>query len=115
MRNTISGKAALAILTVCFTRNAFADDTGSYSGYEFAKEAKISMEQASWWVLNAYPRAVITDRALERDGDSGQLRYVFELKSQAQPFEVSFDAATGYNLEAHFVPNNGTTATGTED
>jgi len=113
MRNSIFGKAALAILAVCFTRNAFADDTGYYSGYELAKDAKISMAQASWYVLNAYPQSVITDRSLERD--AGQLRYVFELKSNAQPFEVSFDAVTGYNLEAHFVANNGTTATGTED
>jgi len=85
-----------------------------YSGYEFANDAKISMEQASWFVLNSYPRAVITDRALERDAGSGELRYVFELKSDAQPFEVSFDAVTGYSLEAHFVPND-TTAIGTEE
>lgn len=106
MRNILFAAPVLAALALSPPAHA-----QEYSGYELAKDARISMAQASWFVLNAYPQAVITDRALERDG--GQLRYVFKLKSKAQPFEVSFDAVTGEHLEAHFVPND-STATGTE-
>ena len=71
----------------------------AYDGQKYAKDAAITMEQASQIALEAVPGATITDRELEREKGGSGLRYSFDLKGPQGEREVGVDAQTGKVLE----------------
>jgi len=75
-----------------------ANDSLAYTGEELAKDAKISMDQASAIALKARP-GKITDKELEREPGGSGLRYSFDIKSGGFTYEVGVDAKTGKVLE----------------
>jgi uncharacterized membrane protein YkoI len=85
------GAASLALL-------AIAPPAIAYTGQEFAKDAKITLEQARTIALRAHPGR-ITDQELEKERGGSGLRYSFGIKSGAATQEVGVDAKTGRVLE----------------
>ncbi len=85
--------AALIALSAAFSTTSFA-----YSGEEFAKETKITMEEATKIALKARPGEV-TDKELEHEKGGSGLRYSFDIKSGGVTYEVGVDAKTGKVLE----------------
>lgn len=71
----------------------------AYDGRKFAKDAAITMEQASQIALKAVPGATITDRELEREKGGSGLRYSFDLRTPHGERELGVDARTGKVLE----------------
>lgn len=95
-RNTASKNRVMALLGLALTVaavNAFA-----YTGQEFAREAKISMEQARGIALKAHP-GKITDEELEKEKGGSGLRYSFDIRHGKVTQEVGVDAQTGKVLE----------------
>ena len=76
----------------------FAADAFAYTGSEFAKDAKISLEQARSIALKTAP-GQITDEELERERGGSGLRYSFDIKIGKSVHEVGVDAETGAVLE----------------
>jgi len=70
----------------------------AYTGTEFEKDAKISIEKASAIALKARP-GKITGRELEREKGGSGLRYSFDVESRGVTYEVGIDAVTGKVLE----------------
>jgi uncharacterized membrane protein YkoI len=70
----------------------------AYTGAKFAKNANVTMGQATAIALKARP-GTITDRELEREGGGSGLRYSFDVRSQGIVYEVGVDAKTGAVLE----------------
>jgi uncharacterized membrane protein YkoI len=70
----------------------------AYSGEKYAKDAKISIRQATAIALKARP-GKITDRELEREKGGSGLRYSFDITSRKIKYEVGVDAQTGAVLE----------------
>lgn len=70
----------------------------AYSGERLAKNAQITMEQATEIALKAHP-GKITDKELEREKGGSGLRYSFDVLSKGVTFEVGVDAKTGTVLE----------------
>ncbi|MEP6829996.1 MAG: PepSY domain-containing protein [Rhizomicrobium sp.] len=81
----------VAAIAVFSTGTAFA-----YTGEDLAKNAKLTMQQATAIAQKARP-GTITDRELEREG--GGLRYSFDVKAKGRTYEVGVDAMTGKVLE----------------
>lgn len=89
-------------------RSAFIALTGlgllapahAYTGEEFAKDAKISLEKARAIALKAHPGR-ITDQELERESGGSGLRYSFDIREVKgkRTQEVGVDAMTGAVLE----------------
>ena len=70
----------------------------AYSGENMAKEAKITLTQATAVALKARP-GVITDTELEKEPGGSGLRYSFDVKRGTTTYEVGVDAQTGKVLE----------------
>ena len=70
----------------------------AYSGEKLAKNAKITMEQATEIVLKARPGKII-DKELEHEKGGSGLRYSFNVVSKGTTYEVGVDAKTGTVLE----------------
>jgi uncharacterized membrane protein YkoI len=70
----------------------------AFTGQELAKDAKVTIQQASAIALKARP-GQITDRELEREVGGSGLRYSFDVKSHGVTYEVGVDAVTGKVLE----------------
>ncbi len=70
----------------------------AYTGSEFAKETKVSLEQARAIALKAVPGR-ITDEELEREKGGSGLRYSFDIAAGKVTHEVGIDAKTGDMLE----------------
>ncbi|MDS0859817.1 PepSY domain-containing protein [Burkholderia pseudomultivorans] len=85
------GMAAAAVLATSVAAFAF-------TGQEYAKEAKISIDQARAAALKAHPGKV-TDEELEKEAGGSGLRYSFDIKTQKGTQEVGVDARTGAVLE----------------
>ena len=84
---------------------ASAANTHAYTGQNFAKEAKISIEQARVIALKAHS-GKITDEELEQEKGGSGLRYSFDIRHGNVTQEVGVDARTGKLLEnAPEVPN----------
>ena len=71
----------------------------AYDGQKYAKDAAVTMEQASQIALKAVTGATITDRELEREEGGSGLRYSFDLKTPQGERELGVDAGTGKVLE----------------
>ena len=88
MKNHIMFSAlALSVALFASSGGAFA-----YSGQEFSKDAKLSLEEARAIALQANPGKV-TDEELEKF--KGGLRYTFDIKSGGKTKEVSVDGNNG--------------------
>ncbi len=71
----------------------------AYTGETLAKDAKVTVEQATAIALAARP-GTITDTELERESGGSGLRYSFDVKSGTGTiYEVGVDASTGDVLE----------------
>ena len=77
---------------------AAAANSFAYTGQNFAKEAKISIEQARAEALKAHP-GKITDEELEQEKGGSGLRYSFDIQQGKVTQEVGVDAKTGKVLE----------------
>jgi uncharacterized membrane protein YkoI len=75
-----------------------ATSASAYGGEKYAKDAQISIRQASDIALKARP-GKITDRELEREKGGSGLRYSFDITSHKVKYEVGVDAQTGAVLE----------------
>jgi uncharacterized membrane protein YkoI len=75
-----------------------AGTASAYTGREFAKEAKFSLEQARMIALKAMPGR-ITDEELEREKGGSGLRYSFDIAAGNVTHEVGVDAKTGEVIE----------------
>ena len=92
-RNIISA-SLLALGVLGASASAFAFD-----GQQFAKEAKIGLEQARAAALKQIPGGAIADEELEREPGGSGLRYSFDIKAGKAVHEVGIDAKTGSVLE----------------
>jgi uncharacterized membrane protein YkoI len=93
MKISIAFVMTAALLISLSPMSAYA-----YSGENHAKDAKISIRQASEIALKARP-GKITDRELEREKGGSGLRYSFDITSHKTKYEVGVDAQTGTVLE----------------
>lgn len=80
-------------LMVTFPAGALA-----YTGEELAKDAKVTIDQASAIALKVRP-GTITDKELELERGGSGLRYSFDIKNGGVTYEVGVDAKTGKVLE----------------
>ena len=85
--HSIFSALALSVILAASSGAAFA-----YSGQEFSKDAKLSLEEARAIALKANPGKV-TDEELEQF--KGGLRYTFDIKTGGKTKEVSVDGNTG--------------------
>ena len=70
----------------------------AYTGDSMAKEAKITLHDATAIALKARP-GTITDKELEKEPGGSGLRYSFDVKNDGTTYEVGVDANTGKVLE----------------
>jgi uncharacterized membrane protein YkoI len=85
-------------LMLCVAVGIAATPAFAFTGQRFAREAKVSLEQARAAALKAYP-GTITDQELEKERGGTGLRYSFDIKNGATTHEVGIDALTGRLLE----------------
>ena len=88
----ITAAATLSVLGAATAAQAF-------DGQQYAKDAKVSLEQARQTALKAVPGGSIADEELEREKGGSGLRYSFDLKVGQGEREVGVDAVTGKILE----------------
>jgi uncharacterized membrane protein YkoI len=69
-----------------------------YKGEALAAKAKVTLDQARAIALKARP-GKITDYELENEVGGTGLRYSFDIRANAKPYEVGVDARTGLVLE----------------
>ncbi len=84
---------ALGIVSLIYAGAALA-----YTGEELAKDAKVTLAEATATALKARP-GTVTDKELEREAGGSGLRYSFDIKSASVTYEVGVDAQTGKILE----------------
>jgi uncharacterized membrane protein YkoI len=70
----------------------------AFDGEKYAKQARISLEQARAIALKAFPGKIV-DQELEREEGGSGLRYSFDMKSGKTRQEVGVDARSGKVLE----------------
>jgi len=70
----------------------------AYTGQQYAKDAKVSMQQARAKALTKV-HGTIKDAELEKEGGGSGLRYSFDIQSAHGLREVGIDAVTGKVLE----------------
>ncbi len=71
----------------------------AFDGQQYAKEAKISLEEARQIALKELPGGRITDEELEHEKGGSGLRYSFDIEVGKATREVGVDAKTGAVLE----------------
>lgn len=90
-------KASAATLFALILASA-ASSALAYTGEEFAKDAKVTLEQARAIALKAHPGKIV-DEELEREKGGSGLRYSFDIRNGKVTQEVGVDAKTGDVLE----------------
>lgn len=70
----------------------------AYSGSEYEKDAKLTLDQARVIALKAYPGTVVDQELEHKHGGSG-LRFSFDIRAHHVTHEVGVDAKTGAVLE----------------
>jgi uncharacterized membrane protein YkoI len=89
----------LSALVISASLIGGAGAVSAYTGEkEFAKVAKVTLDQARAVALKAFP-GEITDQELEKEKGGSGLRYSFDIKNAGVTHEVGVDAATGELLE----------------
>jgi uncharacterized membrane protein YkoI len=99
MKTTAASIAALAV-GLALTAGAYAATPAgqSFTGHQYARDARISLSQARAIALKARPGS-ITDQELERERGGSGLRYSFDIAGAGRTYEVGIDARTGRVLE----------------
>ncbi len=99
MKYRVFPAAGLAIaLAATGVVTATTRSSGGFTGHQFARMARISLDQARAAALKARPGA-ITDQELEKEAGGSGLRYSFDIKNAGTTYEVGVDAKTGSVLE----------------
>ena len=91
-----------AFLFACALALGLAGAAGSayaMDGSQYAKEAKVTLDQARAIALKTLPGGAITDQELEKEKGGSGLRYSFDVKVGQAEHEVGVDAQTGAVLE----------------
>ena len=70
----------------------------TFAGQKYAKDAKISLDQARAIAVNTYKGEIVSQELEKEKGGSG-LRYSFDIKNGKVTHEVGVDAKTGKVLE----------------
>ncbi len=70
----------------------------AYSGSEYEKEAKLTLQEAQVIALKTYPGTVVDQELEHKQGGSG-LRFSFDIRAHHVTHEVGVDAKTGAVLE----------------
>lgn len=70
----------------------------TFAGQKYAKDAKISLDQARAIALKTYAGEIVSQELEKEKGGSG-LRYSFDIKNGKVTHEVGVDAKTGKVLE----------------
>ncbi len=86
-RKTVVALTTLATLLLATRVSAF-------DGSQYAKEAKLSIEQARAAAMKAYPGTIVEEELEHKLGGSG-LRYSFDIRANHETHEVAVDAKTG--------------------
>lgn len=92
-------KPFISIVAAVACSIAAASAAQAFDGQQYAKDAKISLEQARQIALKEVPGGTITDQELEREKGGSGLRYSFDLKVAGGEREVGVDALNGKVLE----------------
>lgn len=92
LKNTVIAVTCAGSL-IAMSLPAFA-----YTGDSMAKEAQITLHDATAIALKARP-GTITDKELEKEPGGSGLRYSFDVKNDGTTYEVGVDANTGKVLE----------------
>ncbi len=88
---TIIGSAAVTVLLAAGVSNAF-------TGEQYSKDAKISLDDARHIALKAFKGTIVSEE-LERERGGSGLRYSFDIRRDGVTHEVGVDAVTGKILE----------------
>lgn len=88
----------LAASFAAFGALALVHSAQAFTGQEFSKDAKFTMDQATAIALKACP-GKITDKELEKERGGTGLRYSFDIKLGSLTHEIGVDARTGKVLE----------------
>jgi uncharacterized membrane protein YkoI len=91
-------KIALSALTAVTLGLATATAAIAYTGEKLAKNAHVTLTQATVIALKARP-GKITDKELEREHGGSGLRYSFDVTGSDGKYEIGVDAGTGKVLE----------------
>lgn len=92
-------KNILAITAVAACTIAAASAAQAFDGQQYAKDAKVTLDQARQIARKEVPGGTITDQELEREKGGSGLRYSFDLKVAGGEREVGVDALSGKVLE----------------
>ena len=99
IKNSIVGLMTLAVIASGGVYSFGQEQkTGAYTGSQYAREAKISLEEARTRALKAF-RGKIVAEELEREKGGSGLRYSFDIRRDGVTQEVGIDAKTGEVLE----------------
>ncbi|NDU85538.1 MAG: PepSY domain-containing protein [Ferrovum sp.] len=89
-------KLVISVLAVGLLSNAGL--ALAYKGDQYAKEAKLTIEQARAAAIKAYPGDILEEELEHKLGGSG-LRYSFDIRANHLTHEVAIDAKTGTVLQ----------------
>ncbi len=89
-------KSVIALTT--FAMLLVAAQASAFDGSQYAKEAKLSIEQARALAIKAYPGTIVEEELEHKLGGSG-LRYSFDIRANHVTHEVAVDAKTGDILQ----------------
>ncbi len=88
-----------ALITTLFAAVSLsAVNAWAYHGDKYAKDAKLTIEQARALALKAYPGTLVEEELEKEKGGSG-LRFSFDVRAHKVTHEVGIDAKTGQVLE----------------
>ncbi|HLH97087.1 MAG TPA: PepSY domain-containing protein [Xanthobacteraceae bacterium] len=98
--NLRAAMTAGLIATAALVGLARADDskTVHFTGERYAKDAKVTLDDARAIALKAYAGEIVSQELEKERGGSG-LRYSFDIKNGKSTHEVGVDAKTGKLLE----------------
>jgi uncharacterized membrane protein YkoI len=99
-RNLLATISAGLIVSAAMADSANADDPKAvpFAGQKYAKEAKITLDEARAIALKTYAGEIVVQELEKEKGGSG-LRYSFDIKNGKVTHEVGVDAKTGKVLE----------------
>ena len=100
MRRRLLAAMAAGLVATVAGAAARADDPKPvpFTGEKYAKEAKITLDQARAIALKTYAGEIVTQELEKERGGSG-LRFSFDIKNGKVTHEVGVDAKTGKVLE----------------
>jgi uncharacterized membrane protein YkoI len=100
MRGKLLAAMAAGLVVTVASSAARADDPKPvpFTGDKYAKEAKVTLDQARAIALKTYAGQIVTQELEKEKGGSG-LRYSFDIRNGKVTHEVGVDAKTGKVLE----------------